>query len=42
MEPDKTEREHHDTVDLEAADAEAITACDGYPVTAVKSLIIDD
>jgi hypothetical protein len=40
VEAEKAEREPKDTFDLETAAAEAIAACDGDPVAAVKSLIV--
>ena len=40
MEAEKAQQEPKDTFDLETAAAEAIAACDGDPVAAVKSLIV--
>jgi hypothetical protein len=40
VEAEKAEQEPKDTFDLEAAAAEAIAACGGDPVAAVKSLIV--
>jgi negative regulator of replication initiation len=40
VEAEKAEQESEDTFDLEAAAAQAIAACDGDTVAAVKSLIV--